>query len=82
MDKFETDRREKLQRIEQLGQDPWGHRIDHHQPIARVRDLCPEDDQKGPAVRVAGRIMSRRNMGRARFIDLQDRSEEHTSALQ
>ncbi len=74
MDKFETDRREKLQRIEQLGQDPWGHRIDHHQPIAQVRDLCPEDDQKGPAVRVAGRIMSRRNMGRARFIDLQDQT--------
>jgi lysyl-tRNA synthetase class 2 len=75
VDKFEADRREKLHRIEQLGLDPWGGRFDGTQPIAEVRVLpLPADPQNGTKVRVAGRIMSVRKMGKIRFIDLADRT--------
>jgi lysyl-tRNA synthetase class 2 len=75
IDKFEADRREKLQRIEQLGLDPWGGRFDGHQPVEAIRGLpVPADPMNGPKVRAAGRIMSLRKMGKIRFIDLADRT--------
>jgi lysyl-tRNA synthetase class 2 len=75
IDKFEADRREKLQRIAELGLDPWGGRFDGHQAIAVIRELpLPADAASGTPVRAAGRIMSARKMGKIRFIDLQDRT--------
>src|SRR5690606_40412087 len=38
--------------------------------------------EKGVRVRVAGRMITRRIMGKASFATIQDRSEEHTSELQ
>ena len=75
VEKLESDRREKMARIERLGHDPWGSRFDGHQAISTVRELGPTDDpSSGPQVRVAGRIMSIRKMGKIRFIDLADRT--------
>ena len=72
-DSLEGVRREKLARIEALGQDPWGRRFDDHRPIAEVRDLpIPEGDEPGPTVRIAGRIMLRRGQGKVNFLQVRD----------
>ncbi|HOM16641.1 MAG TPA: hypothetical protein PLQ00_04890, partial [Thermoguttaceae bacterium] len=51
---LEAARREKLQKIRQLGLDPWGGRFDGHEPIARIRQrekeirmVAPGDCQIG-----------------------------------
>ncbi|MCS6977211.1 MAG: lysine--tRNA ligase [Gemmatales bacterium] len=75
IDKFEANRREKLARIAQMGLDPWGGRFDGTQPIAAIRALAvPDDPANGPQVRIAGRIMTMRKMGKIRFIDVADQS--------
>jgi lysyl-tRNA synthetase class 2 len=70
-DNFEASRTDKLRRIEELGLDPWGGRFDGHQPIAAIRSL-PNDTVPPPRVRAAGRIILRRGMGKAHFLQLQD----------
>jgi lysyl-tRNA synthetase, class II len=74
---LEASRAEKLRRIEELGLDPWGGRFDGHQPIAEVLKLPTDvpDDQR-PRVRIAGRIMSRRDGGKVHFLDVKDSSGE------
>jgi lysyl-tRNA synthetase class 2 len=72
---LEDVRLEKLQRIAELGLEPWGQRFDGHQAIATVRALpVPADgsDESGPLVRVAGRIMLRRGQGKVVFLELRD----------
>jgi len=73
---LEGARLEKLQRIVDLGLDPWGRRFDGHQAIAKVRALEVTTDagsaQAGPIVRVAGRIMLRRGQGKVFFLELRD----------
>ena len=72
-DILENVRRDKLTRIEALGQDPWGHRFDDHLPIAEVRELpIPEGEEPGPTVRVAGRIILRRGQGKVNFLQVRD----------
>ncbi len=72
-DRFEQDRLKKLKKIEALGFDPWGGRFDGHMPIARARELCPEEPGvRGQYVRVAGRILRRRKAGKLRFYDIKD----------
>lgn len=73
IDRFEKERLKKLDKIVELGRDPFGQRFDDHQPIARVRELAPEQPgSTGEKVRVAGRIMLRRKAGKLRFYDIQD----------
>ena len=72
-DNFEASRSEKLQAIAELGIDPWGQRFDNHQAIAVVLGLLkdvPEDQR--PRVRIAGRIVSRREGGKVHFLDVKD----------
>jgi lysyl-tRNA synthetase class 2 len=75
---FEASRSDKLRRLEELGVDPWGGRFDGHQPIAALRALAPSAQPHGssgagaPRVRAAGRILQRRGMGKAHFLDLGD----------
>jgi lysyl-tRNA synthetase class 2 len=74
-DRFERARLEKLAQIESLGHDPFGQRFDGHEPIAAVRERCPEESGvDGEAVRVAGRIMVRRKAGKLRFLVIQDQT--------
>jgi len=71
-DRFEAARLEKLQKIVELGHDPFGQRFDGHRAIADVRPLCPEQSGvNGDRVRVAGRIMLSRKAGKLRFYDVQ-----------
>jgi lysyl-tRNA synthetase class 2 len=76
---FEASRTEKLQAIEALGLDPWGGRFDGHQAIADVLQL-PADlpEEQRPRVRIAGRIVSRREGGKVHFLDLKDWSGQPT----
>jgi len=72
-DRFEAARRQKLDKILELGHDPFGQRFDDHSTIAEVRPLCPEQSgTSGERVRVAGRIMLRRKAGKLRFFDIHD----------
>lgn len=72
-DRFEVARRQKLEKIVELGHDPFGQRFDGHQSIASARQLCPEESGvDGDKVRVAGRIMLRRKAGKLRFFDIKD----------
>lgn len=74
-DRFEKVRLEKLEKIQELGHDPFGQRFDDHQSIAEVRDTVPEaSGENGPSVRAAGRIMLRRKAGKLRFYDIKDQT--------
>jgi lysyl-tRNA synthetase, class II len=72
-DRFEQERLKKLEAIEALGLDPWGHRFDGHIAIAEARAKAPTaSGVTGEAVRVAGRLMLRNNKGKLKFYHLQD----------
>jgi len=73
IDRFEKERLKKLEKIEELGHDPWGQRFDGHTPVSRAREMAPEEPGSlGEKVRIAGRIMLRRKAGKLRFYDVQD----------
>ena len=70
-------RREKLARLRALGIDPYPYRFDRTHTAAQVRAAFPElppGARTGAQVRVAGRIMALRRMGRIAFAVLQDRT--------
>jgi len=69
-------RLDKLRRIEALGIDPWGGRFDGHQPVEQILALncIPLDDNPTEAVVAAGRIVLRRDMGKAHFLQLRDQT--------
>ena len=74
-------RREKLDEIQKLGLSPYPHDFstDHHVAALRSSPELPEGDEADrKRVRIAGRIMTRRIMGKASFFNLQD----HTGAIQ
>ena len=66
-------RHEKLQELQQAGQDPFQltrYDVTHHAETIKA-DF---DALQNQSVSVAGRLMSKRGMGKAIFADLQDRS--------
>lgn len=72
-------RLEKLQAIREAGIDPYpaGFEISHHsaellQNQENLLAADPSDPSDAPRVTVAGRIMTRRIMGKASFFNLQD----------
>jgi lysyl-tRNA synthetase class 2 len=70
-------RLEKLKQIEALGVDPWGQRFDGHTAIGDVRAIAPETFDAGtigPTVRIAGRVVGRRRMGKVYFLDVWDQT--------
>jgi len=83
---LEAARREKLQKIRQMGLDPWGGRFDAHIPIGQIRarenEIVVEPvgdcqvghapEMRGPKVRAAGRIMLQRRAGKLIFVDIRD----------
>jgi lysyl-tRNA synthetase, class II len=72
-----AERRAKLEALREAGLDPFPHSFPGRTPIAAVRrahsDLEAEAES-GSDYRVAGRIMARRGMGKAAFLDLRDGS--------
>ncbi len=75
----ELARRAKLEKYESLGIDPFGHsyKVSHH--IQDIRNLCGKKTPTGIKrmnlnVSIAGRIMAIRRMGKASFINIQDKT--------
>ena len=63
-------RREKLQKLRELGVDPFGGPFAGTETSAEIRGRWEE----GRKVRMAGRIVSHRDMGKSQFLHLQDRA--------
>ena len=66
-------RREKLAQMQAAERDPFAitkYQVTHH--AQEVKDKF--DDLEGQQVRLAGRLMSKRGMGKVSFCDLQDKS--------
>lgn len=80
---YEQDRRQKLARLRELGLDPYGQRTAGLQPLAFVKALYKPEmgHDGGPAVRVAGRVMLKRDMGKLTFMTLRDESGDLQVAL-
>lgn len=73
--RLEQIRIEKLQKIQELGIDPWGSRFDDREPIGSLREKAPpEGSQEQIPCRTAGRIMLSRDKGKVLFIDIQDKT--------
>lgn len=80
---LEASRRDKLQRIQALGIDPWGGRFDN-QSIGQIRardgEIVAEPSSEagrppelhGPKVRAAGRIVLQRKTGKLVFVNIRD----------
>jgi len=71
--KLEQQRREKLERIKQLGIDPYGGSFDNVESTQSVRDKFDEKKPQQKAT-CAGRIVLLRDIGKLIFITLRDSS--------
>ena len=70
-------RREKLAALQEAGRDPYQETI--YDVNAYAKDINEKfEEYEGKIVKIAGRIMSKRGMGTAGFIDIQD----HTGRMQ
>ena len=74
---MDEDRRAKLERLRESGIDPYPHSYPGVQPAGSVHathgELKPGEETDA-AYRVAGRLTGRREMGKAAFLDVTDRS--------
>ncbi|WP_428938664.1 lysine--tRNA ligase [Fontivita pretiosa] len=80
---YERERRAKLQKLRELGVDPYGQRTDGIRPLAQIKaSYRPEmGHDSGPVVKGAGRIMLKRDMGKLSFLTLRDESGDLQVAL-
>jgi lysyl-tRNA synthetase class 2 len=78
-DSLKQDRLAKLDQLRQLQVDPYGQRVQGIQSTSDVhaevkkRQLAPGESAEDASVRVAGRIMALKRMGKLVFITLRDR---------
>ena len=75
----ELIRLEKIKKYQELGIDPFGqaYNVTHH--VSDIRELCKGKtaeklDKMQLHVSVAGRVMAIRRMGKASFINIQDKT--------
>ena len=69
------DRRAKLERLRSEGVEPYPHTFEGRTEIAEVREAHAEvkaGDETDASYRVAGRLLARREMGKASFLDVRD----------
>jgi lysyl-tRNA synthetase, class II len=80
---YEQERRDKLQRLRDLGVDPYGQRTANVRPLAEVKaQHKPEMGQDGGLeVTVAGRVMFARRIGKLTFLKLRDDTEDLQVAI-
>ena len=77
MNDQERARFDKLAKYEELGVNPFGERFDFTHQIKDIRkdygDLTAEElNEKNIEVKVAGRLMAIRSMGKAAFVNIKD----------
>ncbi|MDB5319691.1 MAG: lysyl-tRNA synthetase [Phycisphaerales bacterium] len=80
---YERERRDKVQKLRELGVDPFGGRTEGILPLADVRALHkPEFAQDGgPVVTVSGRVMFRKGFGKLTFMTLRDETGDLQVAI-
>jgi lysyl-tRNA synthetase class 2 len=80
---YEQERRQKLQKLRDLGVDPFGQRTEGVSALADVKSQHkPEMGQDGgPTVTVAGRVMFARRIGKLSFLKLRDETEDLQVAI-
>src|SRR3954464_1526106 len=80
---YEQQRREKLQRLREIGVDPFGGRVEGLSPLANIKaSYKPEfGHDAGPVVKAAGRVLLKRDMGKLTFLTLRDETGDLQVAL-
>ena len=80
---YEIERRQKREKLRELGIDPYGQKTDKLQQLATVKNsYTPEmGHDGGPVARVAGRIVLKRDMGKLSFLTLRDDTGDLQIAL-
>ena len=81
---YEAERRQKSQKIRDLGLDPYGMRTAGLPALWRrlSRSISPHmGHDGGPVVRAAGRVMLKRDMGKLSFMTLRDETGDLQVAL-
>ena len=80
---YEQERRTKMQRLRELGVDPFGGREEGVQPLADAKALYRTEmgHDGGPTVKVAGRVLYRKSFGKLTFMTLRDESGDLQVAL-
>jgi lysyl-tRNA synthetase class 2 len=80
---YERERRDKVQKLRDLGINPYGGRTADVLPLADVRALHkPEFGQDGgPIVTVSGRVMFRKGFGKLTFMTLRDETGDLQVAI-
>ncbi len=73
LQKVQEDRLKKLEKIKELGIDPYGMRYDTAKPIDGVLEGYV-DDQEDQAADIAGRLVLIRDMGKMMFAHVRDQS--------
>ncbi len=73
LEKVQADRQAKLEKIRELGIDPYGGRYDTAEPVASVLGRY-QDGVAGQSADVAGRLVLIRDMGKMIFAHVRDQS--------
>ena len=73
MNKFEQERIEKVNKLREIGQDPYGSKYENIESMCNIVTEYT-DEKEGTSVRVAGRIMTMRPHGKTAFLDIRDRT--------
>ena len=79
MDEYQKLKREKLQKLIELGEKPYRNDLKPDSKLLEIRgkyDNCSKEELEGvqDTVQVAGRIMGSRSFGKSAFLDLRDES--------
>ena len=63
---YEQERRQKLQKLRELGVDPFGGRVEGVTPLAQIKSSYSSEmgHDGGPVVKGAGRVVLKRDMGK------------------
>jgi len=80
---YEQERRQKRDKLRELGIDPYGQPRAGVQPLAEIKAAYKPEmgHDGGPAVVGAGRVMLKRDMGKLSFLTLRDESGDLQAAL-
>jgi lysyl-tRNA synthetase class 2 len=80
---YEQERRQKLEKLRDLGVEPYGQRTAGIQPLGVIKSLFKAEmgHDGGPEVVGAGRVMLKRDMGKLSFLTLRDETGDLQVAL-
>jgi lysyl-tRNA synthetase class 2 len=83
INEYEQERRQKRDKMRELGIDPYGQRETGITPLATIKSTyTPEmGHDGGPVVKAAGRIVLKRDMGKLSFLSLRDETGDLQIAL-